>query len=429
MRSYPSIFQAWNGIENSSDADELHLLARHNLAFADPYTLLRITWNISEQQPYAGLTTDLNSDQLSAARERKQELLSLNPHLLLLVEIRCRDAKYLSKRNEAQVENWWEVGFYPPDSTYWLKGSNGETVIGWGEDTNGDGKIDENDTVLNYLIDFPNPEVQDLIVNQAVALDKSGLFDGIMLDWWNEDDATSAIGVDDWSDTILTREAELEARLSILRKIRAQADDDFLILVNANTRQIPKSAQYVNGIFMECYKQEYDKGYSLDQVLQIEETLLWAEQHLREPRINCLEGWRMVTDYMGNLNARIAERNSEKNQQWMRMITTLSLTHSDGYVLFGDDNAMPTPDHLHNWYDFWDADLGQPIQEKAVQYQGITGFFIREFENGWAVYNRSGAKQTVIFNIPVIGINCTERQLRHQIPDLDGEIFLKIDTD
>ena len=427
QRDYPSIFQAWNGIENRSDADELHLLARHNLAFADPYTLLRITWNISEQQPYAGLTTDLNPNQLSAARERKQELLSLNPHLLLLVEIRCRDAKYLSKQNEAQVENWWEVGFYPPDSTYWLKGSNGEPVIGWGEDTNGDGKIDENDTVLNYLIDFPNPEVQDLIVNQAVALDKSGLFDGIMLDWWNEDDATSAIGVDDWSDTILTREAELEARLSILRKIRAQADDDFLILVNANTRQIPKSAQYVNGIFMECYKQEYDQGYSFDQVLQIEETLLWAEQHLREPRINCLEGWRMVTDYMGDLNTRVAERNSEKNQQWMRMITTLSLTHSDGYVLFGDDNAIPAPDHLHNWYDFWDADLGQPIQEKAVQYQGIQGLFIRAFEKGWVVYNRSGTKQIVAFDTPVTGTSIKKRRLRHQIPDFDGEIFLKTD--
>ncbi|MDE0009506.1 MAG: putative glycoside hydrolase [Candidatus Poribacteria bacterium] len=429
QRDYPSIFQAWNGIENRSDADELHLLARHNLAFADPYTLLRITWNISAQQPYSGLATDLDPHRLNAARERKQELLSLNPHLLLLVEIRCRDAKYLSKQNEAQVENWWEVGFYPPDSTYWLKGSNGEPVIGWGEDTNGDGKIDENDTILNYLIDFSNPEVQDLIVNQAVALDKSGLFDGIMLDWWNEDDATSAIGIDNWSDTILTREAELEARLSILRKIRAQADDGFLILVNANTRQIPKSAQYVNGIFMECYKQEYDKGYSLDQVLQIEETLLWAEQHLREPRINCLEGWRMVTDYMGDLNARIAERNSKKNQQWMRMITTLSLTHSDGYVLFGDDNAMPTPDHLHNWYDFWDADLGQPIQEKAVQYQEITGFFIREFENGWAVYNRSGTQQFVTFDTPVTGISIKKRQLRHQIPDFDGDIFLKTDTD
>ena len=428
-RNYPSIFQAWNGIENRPDEDELHRLVRHDLAFAHPYTLLRISWNISEEQPYSGLATDLNPNQLPVARERKQELFSLNPNLLLLVEIRYRDAKYLSRQNEAHVENWWEVGFYPPDSPYWLKGSNGKPVIGWGEDTNGDGKIDENDTILHYLIDFTNPEAQDLIVNQAVALDKSNLFDGIMLDWWNEDYATSPTGVDDWSDTILTPEAESEARLSILRKIREQVEDDFLILVNANIRQIPKSAPEVNGIFMECYKQEHDRGYSLDQILQIEETLLWAEQHLREPRINCLEGWRVVTNYTGDLNTRIAERNSEENQQWMRMITTLSLTHSDGYVLFADDNAIPAADHLHNWYEFWDANLGQANQEKATQYQGIQGFFIREFENGWVVYNRSGTKQTVTFDVPVISINSSERQLHHQISDFDGEIFLKTGTD
>lgn len=429
MRNYPSIFQAWNAIENRPNEGELHRLARHDLIFHDPYSLLRIPWNTSEQKPYQGLATDLNPNQLNVARQRKEELLSLNPHLLLLVEIRCRDAKYLSRENEAQVENWWDVGFYPPDSPYWLQDKNGEPVIGWGEDTNGDGKIDENDTVLSYLIDFTNPEVQNLIANQAMALNASGLFDGIMLDWWNEDDATSSIGVDDWSDTILTQAAELEARLSILRKIRLQVDDDFLILVNANTRQIPKSAPSVNGLFMECYKQEYDKGYNLNQILQMEKTLLWAEHHLREPRINCLEGWRVVTDYMGDLNIRVAERNSPENLQWMRMITALSLTHSDGYVLFGDDNAIPAPDHLHNWYDFWDTDLGQPIQEKAVQYQGVAGLFIREFENGWVVYNRSGAMRTVTFDVPVIGVDNGKQHSRYEIPDFDGEIFLKTATD
>ncbi len=429
QRNYPSIFQAWSGIENRPDEDELHRLARHDLAFAHPYTLLRIAWNISEAQPYSGLATDLLSNQLDIAHERKRDLLFLNPHILLLVELRYRDAKYLSRQNEKHVENWWEVGFYPPDSPYWLKDNSGTPVIGWGEDTNGDRKIDENDRVLNYLIDFTHPEVQDLIVNQAVTLDKSGLFDGIMLDWWNEDYATSPIGVDDWSATILTREAELEARLSILRKIRAKVGDDFLIIVNANMRQIPKSAPYVNGIFMECYKQEHDKGYSLNQILRIEETLLWAEQHLREPRINCLEGWRVVTDYMGDLNIRVAERNSEENRQWMRMITTLSLTHSDGYVLFGDDNAIPVWDHLHNWYGFWDADLGQPIQEKGVQYRERAGLFIREYENGWAVYNRSGSEETVTFDVPVIGITTNESGQRHRVPDFDGEIFLKTDIE
>ena len=428
-RSYPSIFQAWSGIENRPDTDELHRLAQHDLAFAHPYTLLRIAWNISEAQPYSGLATDLLPSQLDTARQRKQELLSLNSNLLLLVEIRCRDAKYLSRENETQVENWWNVGFYPPDSPYWLTDKDGEPVIGWGEDTNGDGKIDENDEVLGYLIDFTNPDMQNLMVNQAVALEKSGLFDGILLDWWNEDYATSSISVDDWSDTILTREAELEARLSILRKIREQVGDDFLILVNANMRQIPKSAPYVNGLFMECYKQDYTKGYNLNQILQMEKTLLWAEQHLREPRINCLEGWRVVTDYIGDLDTRVAERNSEENRRWMRMITTLSLTHSDGYVLFGDDNAIPVSDHLHNWYDFWDADLGQPTQEKAVQYRDVEGLFIRAYENGWVVYNRSGAMRTVTFDASVIGVNNGKRNSRHEIPDFDGEIFLKTDKD
>ena len=198
------------------------------------------------------------------------------------------------------------------------------------------------------------------------------------------------------SATILTPEVELAARLAILRKIREQVDDDFLILVNANMRQIPKSAPYVNGLFMECYKQAHAKGYNLNQILQMEKTLLWAEQHLREPRINCLEGWRVVTDYMGDLNTRVAERNSPENLQWMRMITALSLTHSDGYVLFGDDNAIPAPDHLHNWYDFWNADLGQPIQERAVEYQGVTGLFLREFENGWVVYTVAAAREPLL---------------------------------
>ena len=107
----------------------------------------------------------------------------------------------------------------------------------------------------------------------------------------------------------------------------------------------------------------------------------------------------------------------------MRMITTLSLTHSDGYVLFGDDNAIPAPDHLHNWYDFWDADLGQPIQEKATQYQGIEGLFVRAFEKGWVVYNRSGSEQTVTFETLAIGISGGKRQGHHEIPDFDGRFF------
>ena len=88
----------------------------------------------------------------------------------------------------------------------------------------------------------------------------------------------------------------------------------------------------------------------------------------------------------------------------MRVFTTMSLTHSDGYVMYNTGTGtLPNPDpdaiypwgpeHEHFWYPFWDANLGRPIGPKAQRYQNIEGLFIREFTNGWAVYNRSGSTQ------------------------------------
>ncbi|RKU06007.1 hypothetical protein C6502_21210 [Candidatus Poribacteria bacterium] len=127
----------------------------------------------------------------------------------------------------------------------------------------------------------------------------------------------------------------------------------------------------------------------------------------------------------------------------MRVITTLSLTHSDGYVMYttgwGAVKVCPEcpypwgPGHEHIWYDFWDADLGQPVGPK-VQYQqniedSFNGLFIREFTNGWAVYNRSGKPQTI--TLPASATPVSDRgnnaaSQTHLLPDLDGEIYLKI---
>ena len=142
--------------------------------------------------------------------------------------------------------------------------------------------------------------------------------------------------------------------------------DDFLILVNANDRTVPLSAPLVNGLFMECWKPDYAAGYTRDALRNAEKTLAWAEGNLRTPRINCPEGWRVVGDYKADRARRVVDRGTAENLRWMRLFTTLSLTHSDGYVLCGDDNAMPSPDHLHNWYPFWDADLGTPVTALPV---------------------------------------------------------------
>ena len=105
----------------------------------------------------------------------------------------------------------------------------------------------------------------------------------------------------------------------------------------------------------------------------------------------------------------------------MRAITTLSLTHSNGYVLYNNGTG-----HDHFWYDFWDADLGQPVGEKAQVYDGREGLYIREFTNGWAVYNHSGEAQVIRLPEEVQGVASGLVNVEHALPNLDGEMYLRV---
>ena len=144
----------------------------------------------------------------------------------------------------------------------------------------------------------------------------------------------------------------------------------------------------------------------------------WAEEHFREPRINCLEGWGLTEEPMG----------SGQNTQWMRLFTTMSLIFSDGYVLYTTADA---PDEAHFWYHFWSyylwgSYLGQPVSEKGELYdENIEGLYIREFPNGWAVYNRSGKIHTIELPEPAWSMRLARMSAKHGIADLDGDIYLK----
>jgi len=359
-----------------------------------------------------------NDPGLAAAIERRDELRRLNPHLNVLVSLFYREGKYIANEED---HSWWELGHYPPDSPFWIRDEAGMPVPGFGEDADGDGVI-EADEVLTALVDFRMPELIELVAQRALAVQRNGVADGIMLDWWNEHSLTAASSLD-WSTFYMTAEEELESRLVLIRRIRELVGDDFLILVNTNDRTAPLSAPYANGTFMELFKPDWSAGYTREAIIGIEETLAWATEAFREPRINCLEGWRVVTDY-GNAAAQIDERDTEENRQWMRLFTTMALTHSDETVVFGDDNAEPTVDHLHNWYDFWDADLGQPVGPKRTIHEGVDGLFIREFTNGYAVYNRSGADHEIHLPDPHMSVSSEQVGSTHLVADMDGEIFL-----
>ena len=105
----------------------------------------------------------------------------------------------------------------------------------------------------------------------------------------------------------------------------------------------------------------------------------------------------------------------------MRALTTLSLTHSDGYVVYSESGVFG-----HYWYDFWDADLGRPVGEKRQLYQETEGLYIREFTNGWAVYNHSGEAQVITLPEEAQGVASGLVNTEHELPNLDGEIYLRM---
>ena len=153
-------------------------------------------------------------------------------------------------------------------------------------------------------------------------------------------------------------------------------------------------------------------GGHLEALLnEVETSLLWLEQNLREPQINALEGWGIPT----------ISPDDSTNLRWMRAFTTLRLTHSDGYVLFNLGEG-----HEHYWYDFWDADLGRPVGSKAKLYDEISGLYIREYTNGWTVYNHSGALQIITLPEEAQGVASRLVNTEHTLPNLDGEMYLRV---
>lgn len=107
----------------------------------------------------------------------------------------------------------------------------------------------------------------------------------------------------------------------------------------------------------------------------------------------------------------------------MRAVTTLGLTHSNGYVLFADPNPLPTPDHLHDWYPFWDAPLGKA---EGTVSRCADGAYQREFGGGTVIYDpMSNGAVTVRFDTPRQRASDGSRGTSFAVPDCDGDIFLR----
>ena len=380
-RSFPSVFQAWDHVEGQDHLSEDERYALHDLFFSPFFSLWWKPGGGIAQLPGYGLSTSLSGNP-DRGYQSRQRLLDINPNMVFLRDV--------------PIHAQHTADAFPPSSDFWIRDDQGQIV---------------QNEFGGYLVNFFKPEVQDLLVKRIIAVEQSGLYDGVMLDSFNN----NSIGFVGRHFLSLTDEDIIQAILNIFRAVRSEVHDDFLILINANRSKATRYAAYVNGTFMETGK-DYEGGYTHEGLKEIESTLIWSEEHFRSPQINCLEGWGMS----------IEPPDGPNNRRWMRVFTTMSLTLSDGYVLYTINRNIPhEPHHEHLWYPFWDTDLGRPVADKAQPYQNIEGLFIREFTNGWAVYNRSHKPQEISLPRSVTGVSSGKRGITHLLPDLDGEIYLK----
>jgi hypothetical protein len=346
-RRFPSVFQAWNPATNVHDESPLHTLARHDFVWHDPQF-----FKLKLNNDYIGLADGFDERSVGTARKFRQEVMALNPNLILIVEIRYRDA---------------HKSYLPEGHAWWLRDKQGRIVPGWDE-----GRY--------FCLDFHNPEFRRHVAKQAKAAVASGVVDGVMLDWWSDD----------------------ASRLALVKEVREAIGDNALIVCNANDRTTPQTAPFINGYFMECTQSKTPQDWK-----KIADTLAWAEKNLRSPRVNCLETWF---------------HKSRDDLHLMRATTTLALTHSDGYCLFSDPNPLPTPDHLHNWYPFWNKSLGKPL---AAGTTAADGSVRRDFDGGTVVYNPMGNKSVdLVFPQERTSVATGRTAREHRLSSPDGDIYV-----
>ncbi|MBK8176658.1 MAG: hypothetical protein IPK66_15795 [Rhodospirillales bacterium] len=373
-RTFPSIFMAWSDGSDSDGPDNDHSslarMARHDLLILSPQQMG--LGRIDRGEALAPAAVD-------RALAKRRELARLNPNAVVLAEVRYYDA--------------WQ-DYLPPDSPLWRRDKSGEPVISGGL-IYGARQV--------YLLDFSKPELRDSVAAQCKAYVETGVFDGCMFDWWNGaySDTPGAEGTD---------------RLKMIQMVRAAVGDKALLIGNVNGSLPKMTASYLNGVYMEGFG---SKGFA--DWRQAVANLVWLEAHLRAPAVTALEGWYDCGDCSGD--PATIEARGRGHLALMREVTTLSLTNSDGYVLFGDPDALPTLDHLHSWYSFWDKTLGRPVGPKGVRSQD--GSYRRAFGNGCVVFNPPDNRPvTITFPVPhrsqASGIVASS----FSVDGGDGDIFL-----
>src|SRR6267378_1927532 len=151
-REFPSIFQPWGPADNLPYESPVDTEGRHDLLWNMP-EFFGLQWN----NPHRLLADGFVDGTIAVGRRNRAELLERNPSMVLLAEVRYRDSP---------------DGDLPDSSPWWQRDEHGQRVVGWAEGN-------------YYLLDWHSSAFRDQVARQAQKVVRSGVVDGIFLDWWS----------------------------------------------------------------------------------------------------------------------------------------------------------------------------------------------------------------------------------------------------
>ena len=233
-------------------------------------------------------------------------------------------------------------------------------------------------TLANKIID---PNFQDFIVDVMIKKLKAKNTNGIMLDWWHDHHQSSSG---------YSKHQVRMARTAIAKKLRAKIGPDKIILGNVSWRKDTATVPYINGVFLELYKEPYysssNRLYGSQELKKIESLLNYYEEKLQAPKLIALEGWRKTK------NVSNEDRNTPENRKMAKLLTAMSVViPTNGYILYGDNNNdTPVGDHAHLFYDFYSFDIGKPTSGFNKVKSGV-GY--KEHDKGFIAYNITGSSK------------------------------------
>jgi hypothetical protein len=278
-----------------------------------------------DREPH-GLADGFTEESIAAARRKVAAVREVNPDIVLLCEV-----------NFYEYHDDW----LPEDHEWWLR-VDGEREQFWPG---------------THRMDWYNTEYRTHVLRQTLALQEVGV-DGAYYDNLRD---------------------EPEPWVALLKEVRRQTPDNFLILANYGYAidDYDFAAPYLNGIM-------YESGFSHRRTEWDEtiEKMRKTASLLCPPTISCIERFE---DIEGRSDGPLPRRRrpARRDPATRRWSICYSLIIGDYYYLFSDNTY-----HGHDWYPEYDVKIGAPVKEGERLGPHV---WQREYEKAVVVVNLPGA--------------------------------------